>query len=304
MTTGPAALAALLLGGCMGLPRRPAERALYVDTRKVVEVNERLGWEIDRHEIADAVPTLLPSVCQTEPEARLGLGRWLAARIVEEGGSAEARYRDNGHDLEEVRHLLRLERTRDLLEAAAEASAEDCPFWLEPDSDFPGRHGSARRFTLVLESIGGAGLVIRGDDVALGGTGGGRVLGSFGLGDRLALAVGGEVGVVAAFPEDADGNRTLVGNFAGAVPVLLRLRNSLSVVDLEAAPVFRYSGGHLRSPGARLSIGYGLSALRGGGFMPHALLWIGYEWQPPRDGNPAEHSLRLGTKVGLNWDPF
>jgi hypothetical protein len=288
--------------GCGAMPPTPAARSLYVDAEKVVGTGEQLGWVIDQHEVDEALPEVLPSVCQVPEEDRLSLIRWLEARIEAEGGSAEAVYRANGGDLGEVEDLLELERIHMVLMAAERAAGEHCPFWLETDEDFEGIHGT-RGFTVIAETNGGGGLILRDGQIALGGGGGGRVLPSIGFSETVALGIGVELGGAAAFEETASGSVSVAVQFMGAIPLLLRIRDGLGVIDLEAAPVFRYVDDAVRTPGFRVAIGYGLSTLRGGGFMPHAILWLGYEFQPPRLDFGAEHSIRLGTRVGIDWNP-
>ncbi len=295
--------------GCLGLvacasgPRGGAESALYSDLQKVISSTERLDWVVDRHGIEESLPDIMPSLCQVPLESRLATLRFLEAQIAAEGGSAEEIWSQNGHDLGAVEHLLKLERMNLVLQAAMNRAPEDCPFWLEPDEDFNGVHGT-QGFTLIAESNGGGGLIIRGGDVALGGGGGGRLLGAWGFDEHITLATGIELGAIAAFRENEDFEREVQAQFMGAIPLLLRLREGLNIFDIEAAPVFRYVDSSVRSPGFRVSIGYGLGALRGGGFMPHAVLWVGYEYQPARLNFEAEHSLRAGTRVGVNWDIF
>ena len=292
----------MLLTGCVtALPERTSEAALYMDLRKAVESQEGTGWVVDRHEIDEVLPDVARSVCQAEPAARLGVLRWLEAQIEEEGGPARELFaRDRDADVD---GLLTLERTRDVLATAHDSADMDCPFWLESDDAFAGVHGDAARLVLIAESLGGGGLVFRGDEVALGGGGGGRLLFGYGLDVRRTLAIGGEVGGVAELVETGDGGRTLVARFMAGVPILLRTREGLAVVDAEITPIVRFSADRVRPPGVRVALGGGVSTLRLGAFMPHALLWIGYEYQPPWDGGGAEHSIRVGTRVGVDWDP-
>lgn len=283
------------------LPDRTTEAALYMDARKAVESQEGTGWVIDRHEIAEVLPEVARSICEADAETRLGVIRWLEEQIRQEGGPARELYaRDSDADIDT---LLTLERTRDLIRAGHDGAEDDCPFWLEQDPSFAGVHGDAARLIVIAESLGGGGLILRGSELAIGGGGGGRLLFGYGLDVRHTLAIGGEVGGVAELVETGDGGRTVVARFMAAAPVLLRTRNGLAVVDLELTPVVRFSADRIRPPGFRAAIGGGVSTLRLGAFMPHALLWIGYEYQPPWDGGPAEHSIRVGTRVGVDWDP-
>ena len=295
------------LGGCASLPGPTPERALYVDTRNIIESGERLDWVVDARAIDDALPEILKSACQVEPAARQHTLDFIdAQRTIESqklgGGSAETIYQRGNHDLGDLSHLLTLERSHRLLAEAIAAAPSQCPFWLEADPDFTGIHG-VEGFSLILESNGGGGLIVRGKDVALGGGGAGRVLPAYGFSTTMQLATGLEIGAIAAFPENDEGNRELEAQLTAHVPVLLRMYDGLTIYDFEAAPAFRYLDSTIQSPGFRVSAGIGLATLRGGNFMPHAVLWIGYEYQPARLSFDAEHSIRFGTRVGLNWLP-
>ncbi|MEM9194710.1 MAG: hypothetical protein AAGF12_36360 [Myxococcota bacterium] len=297
-------LVSLFLTGCASVPAGNAEQGLYFDVDNIVGAVERFDWIVDRHEIEESLPDTMASLCQTTPATRLRLMRWLEQRIEEEGGSARAVYEQNGRDLGEVGELLRLERVLAVVQEAHARSEEDCPFWLDEDEDFVAEHG-IRNFTLVGESVGGGGLIVSDGEVALGGGGGGRLLFSWGFTDRMSLATGLLVGAAASFPEDEDGNRSIEGNVAAAIPIVLRFRNGLGVLDLEAELAFRFQGSELRTPpGGRFSVGYGLATLREGGFMPHAILYIGYEIQPAFEDLKVESSILVGTRIGFNWDLF
>lgn len=294
----------LLLVGCAtAMPERTSEAGLYVDVRKAVEMGEGTGWVVDRYEIAEVIPKVARSLCEAGPETRLGVIRWLEARIEAEGGPARDAWERNGHDEDAIGELLTLERTREVLREGHARAEEDCPFWLEPDDEFAGVHGDANRAIVMAESLGGFGLVVRDGRVALGGGGGGRLMLGWGLDVRRTMAFGLEVGGVADLTENDDGSRAVAARFAAAAPVLLRLRDSLRIVDFEIAPTVRFTEQRIRPPGFRASVGGGLSTLRLGGFMPHGLLWIGYEYQPSWDGAGPEHSVRIGTRVGIDWDP-
>jgi len=293
------------VGGCAtALPQRAEEQALYLDTRRVVELEETTDWVVDRLEIDETLSDVMESACLAGPETRLGAIRWLEARIVEEGGPAEEAWLRAGRDDGAISHLLTLERTRDVIREAHERAADDCPFWIEEEDGFAGIHSDADRVVILGESIGSGGLVFQGGDVAFGGAGGGRVLLGVGTSQRLTIAAGAELGGAADLPESEDGSRTLEARFYAGVPVLLRWRSTITLFDLEVAPTARFDLDDVRSPGFRVSLGGGLAALRTGGFMPQAVLFVGYEYVAPRtEGGLPAHAVRVGTKVGLDWDP-
>jgi len=274
-----------------------------LDLRRIVSIEEGTDWIVDRMEIEDAAPAAMQSACQVPERARLGLGRWLDARIEAEGGPAEDAYERAGRDLGAISTLLNLERMRAVLRYASDHE-EECPFWLEADDSFAGVHSDAGRFVLLLESAGGGGIVVRGDEVALAGGGGGRILAGWGLNWRFTLAAGLEAGGIAGLTENEAGDLTVAGAFAAAAPLVLRIRtDGLFIYGLEVAPTMRFRDTKVNEPGIRAGLGLGISGLRGGSVMPHGLLMLFYEFQPPRHGATAEHSVRVGTAIGLDWAP-
>jgi len=298
-----ALLLASLAGGCATLPEQPAQRALYVDLRKTVQLSEDTGWVVDRAQMQINAEHTLRSACQVEPAQRDDLDAWISGQLALEGGSAESVYRKHGRDLGAASSALTLERTRLLLRHAQATSAEDCPFWLEPDPEFEGVQGDTGRFVLLGETIGYGSIVFESDDTALGGGGGGRLLLGHGLGSQLTLAIGAELGGVGAFVSNERGARSIETTFIAAVPVLLRVTRFSRLIDFEVAPVARLdSNDDSLPPGVRAAVSAGLATMRASAFMPYAVLWVGYEYHPP-DSGPADHSAHIGTRVGIDWDP-
>jgi hypothetical protein len=299
------ALAFLCSLGCAALPPSGPGRALYVDLRKAVELSEDTGgWVIDRIEIESQAGPALRSVCRVDPIERARLESWLDARIAREGGSAKEIYQRHGGDLDAAADALSYERVRALLRYAERHAAEDCPFYLHPESDFGGIEGDADRFVLWLESLGGGAVVIERGKAALGGGGGGRVLGAWGFGSRLTLAVGGELAGNGSFVDTKTGGRTIETTFTAAVPVVLRVSDFARVYDFEFAPIVRIATpGDELPPGLRVATAIGLTASRGSAFMPYLLLWFAYELHPAHGADPMDHSIRVGTRVGVDLDP-
>jgi hypothetical protein len=284
--------------GCATLPSEPVERALYIDLTKSVQLSEDSGWGIDRIELEEQAENAMRSACQVDPARRAALAAWLDGQLALAGGPSEPRYRATG-ELDET--ALRIERVRALLDYTEAHAAEECPYWIEQDPDFRGRQGDADRFVLLAESQGFGAIVIEGDQKAVGGGGSGRLLLGHGIGPQLTLATGVEVGGTGAFVASEGGKRALETTFVGALPVLLRWTNLSRVFDLEVAPVMRLDTS--ASPGFRTAFGAGLVTMRNSTYMPYVVLWLGYEYQPPDAQSPADHSLRIGTRVGVDWDP-
>lgn len=295
--------AALSLSACASLPESPSSRGLYVDLRKAVELRESLGWYADRLEVEQLVPGAMRSLCQTPPAARDDLRTWIDTQIAELGGPArEAYVADGRRRTARVDRLLRLERVRAVLDGAAE-HADDCPFWLPADENFEGDQGDSGRFVILAESGGGFGAHIGQGAFRLGGGGAGRLLFGAGLDGRWTLAAGLEVGGAGVLTATDEGT-TLVARFQGAVPLLVRLADGLRIYDAEVALTTRWQDETLRMPpGVRVTVGGGLASLRVGSFMPTGVLTLGYEYVPPSGDSAAEHIIRVGTRVGFDWDP-
>jgi hypothetical protein len=300
-----ASLAALLLStlsACASLPPTPAGRGLYVDARKALLGESRLGWTVDRVEIEQAAAEVEPSACRVEPAERAALRRWVASRIAASGGPAETQYRA-GRDIDDLDDVLELERIALLLDKVELYMPGDCPFWVEPEPDFEGEHSTMRRFVLIGESMGGASLLFTRGTTRYGGGGAARLLLSYGFSPHLQLALGGEAGGDAILEENADGQLSPAGGFRFGWPAWLRFIDVDRIYDIELAAVTRLDQGRLSPWGGRVALAGGVTGLRRLGFMPALQVWLGYELYPAQDGLPAQHALRLGTRVGFDWDP-
>ena len=300
------ALALPPLVGCGGAaPAERAERGLYEDLRRVVEHEQRSGsWVIDRYAVEHQADTTLASACRTTPATRVHLDGWLARHIAALGGPSEDAYVRRGRDLGAVEDIRFYERVRMLLHLAIERGPSECPYWLEPDPDFSGVQTNNHGFGLVLESIGSGALLIQDGHVDLGGSAGGRVMPAWAFSPSVLVAIGPELGGTGSFPTDTAGDRQLVAVFAIGVPVLLRVRNGTQHFDFEVAAMNRFTENDFPfAPSLRFSIGYGLSTIRSGGFLPTGGLWVGYQITPAHGTALGEHAILLGTRVGLDWRP-
>lgn len=306
MRFGSTALVALALfaAACGARPEGPAADALYQDLRAIVATRQRVDWVVDRLEVEEAASDVLLSVCQTPPPARGELRAWLDRRIAAEGGPASAQYARNGGDLDALDELLTLERVRLALDYGERRAAADCPFWLRPDPGFAGVQSDANRFVLLVESMGGAQVVIEDGDATLGGVGAGRLLPAYGLGQRVTLGVGVELGVASTFPRDGGGRR-LKPVATAAAPILLRVREETLRFDTEVALTARAGRGELSDPrpGGRVTQGVAIAGLRLAGAQPYGGLWLGYEWLPGDTHHRPLHRVLVGTRFGLDWDP-
>ena len=55
--------------------------------------------------------------------------------------------------------------------------------------------------------------------------------------------------------------------------------------------------------GLRVAQAAGVTTPRIAGVMPYVMLWVGHEWLPGTDTEDGVQIMRLGTRVGVNWDP-
>jgi hypothetical protein len=296
------ALSAGALGACATLPGAPTERALYIDARKALRAESRLGWTVDRIELAEAAVQTEQSACQVTPEARASLAAWVDQRIALLGGSA-ARLYQRGVPKRKLRELIDLEHTRAVLAQIAEHVPADCPFWLTPSPTFSGVNTSAHRFVVLAEGMSGGSLSFSGGKVRAGAGGGARLFASYGTSDRTQLALGIEAGGDAVLQHRDEAAFEPEGLFLFGVPVLARWTDIDRIYDLELAAVTGLNEGKFSPWGGRIALAGGVSGLRRMGFMPAVSVWLGYEAYPAQDGQPARHMIRLGTRVGIDWDP-
>lgn len=292
----------LLLGACATLPQHPAERALYIDSLKALHGESRLGWTVDRVEIAEAAAQAEPSACLVHEERRAHLRRWLEERIAASGGPAAQQFQ-SGVERSDLDHVIELERTRALLEDVELHVPADCPFWVTPTDDFEGLHSVANRFVLIAESVGGASLSFGRGQVRAGGGGAARLLASYGVSLHGQLGLGFEAGGDAVLQKDDSGTLAPEGAFRFGVPAFVRWIQVDRIYDIELAAVARLHDGKISPWGGRVAISGGVSGLRRLGFMPAIQLWLAYELYPRQDGFGSEHIFRFGTRVGIDWDP-
>ncbi|MDB4976957.1 MAG: hypothetical protein JWN48_5298 [Myxococcaceae bacterium] len=297
---------ASLLTACATLPQQPTERAYYIDARKALHAESRLGWTVDRVEIAEASVQAEPSACRVSPAHRKALKLWVAERIAAEGGPAEQQFRAGTH-IDDLDHVVDLERTQALLDQVELHVPADCPYWIRPSEQFHGLHTTAHRLVLIAESMGGGSLSISRGQVTAGGGGAARGFVGYGFSQRFMAAAGFEAGGDATLQKQkadsgvADSAFAPEGAFRFGVPAIVRLTDIDRIYDLELAAVARLSEGKFTPWGARVALAGGVAGLRRIGFMPAIQLWFGYEVYPAQNNLAVEHVLRLGTRVGVDW---
>ncbi|WP_437309169.1 hypothetical protein [Sorangium sp. So ce388] len=289
-------------------PRDLAVVSLLVDLEKMIEVQQSLGWTIDRYELDEIMSPALMSVCSATPETRAAALASLDREIVELGGPVEEAFQRRGGDLGEVEDLLFATRVRALLDEAMRRAGDtrgastECPFWLRPSPSFRGRETDAYRSTLNVEGGGIAVLEGAAGRVLPGAGGSGRLLLGHGLDEHWTFLAGGEFGGTAQFEQTETKTRFPI-SFTVALPMVLRYHARTWHYEGELASLAYFTQDDLRvSPGLRVGGLVGVSALRVRGVMPWAGLGIAVEHVLETYRRPAQWNLKTGARVGFDWD--
>jgi hypothetical protein len=293
------ACVAFAVCGCATLPNGPAERALYLDLRKIVDTNEDGGWTVDRLRLQANAEPALRSACQVTPDTLAELDAWLSDQIQRAGGPAKEAYFARGKKLSAVSHTLSLERTRALLQYVASRTSEDCPFWLSPSPTFAGEQGDSQRWVVLAETQAFGTFTVPGNIPALGG--GGRLFLGHGIGSRLTLAAGADVAASGTFIPSGGQGGGVDAYLTLATPVLLRVTSFSRLYDVELAPVVRLSQGQPAwPPGARMQLGGGFSSVRISPLMPYFMIYLGYEVHPTNTRSGFDQTVQIGTRIAVD----
>jgi hypothetical protein len=290
-------------GAVHAAPPSQAEEGLLHDLRKVVLVQQAIGWKIDRYEYEEMLPDALLSVCAVPQRLRQAALDRLGRQIDAMGGPVEDAFKRNGGEIDELSELVFITRVRHLLHTAMQRAEADCPFWLVPDASFRGHQTNARRFTLQGE---GGGLVmlhlVSRTKAVIGAGGAGRLLFTRGFDTSWLLLFGGEFGAAALLAKTQSGTDLPI-NFFAATPLILRHHNLTWHYDFEIAPVAFFTQDDLRpSFGGRVGGLIGLSTLRVRRIMPWAGIGGAVEYLFANEARPARVILKGGARVGFDWD--
>jgi hypothetical protein len=291
-----------LAGVAQAAPPTRAEEGLLHDLHKMVEVQQAIGWKIDRYEYEDMLPDALLSVCGVAPDVRRTAFARLGRQIDAMGGPVEQAFARNGGDIDELSELVYVTRVRRLLQIAMERSGSDCPFWLLPDPEFRGLQTDAHRFTLTAETGGLVMLHLSEGPPVIGAGGAGRLLFARGFSTRWSLLFGGEFGGAALLAK-TDTGTDLPIHFTAATPVLLRHHRRTWHYDFEIAPVAFFTQADPRpSFGGRVGMLLGISSLRVRRIMPWAGLGGAIEYLFASEVRSWRVILKGGARVGFDWD--
>jgi hypothetical protein len=301
-------LIATVLGACAPtLPDTPIERALIRDVARVVDVRQKVGWVIDEKEVDAALPDVLPSACRAGAPVRAAGLRWLDGEIARRGGEPAEAWRRAGKQLDKIDELLLFARTRLVLARADEWVRDGkCPFWMEPEAGFDGTQVIARRWTVGAEAGGRFVVGSESGVFGYGGGGGGRVLGGYGVTERLSLFVGLEGGGSARFTNAPIGERFDLPDLLGvfAVPVVARRTMGLSgFVEAEVGPMafLNQVEGRLE-PGVRAGFGIGGHYLRlKRGLLPRFTFAVSFDHAPGWGDGATITQASAGLRAGFDF---
>ena len=287
----------------------PSQKALLLDLELIVRAQESTGWLLDEIHFVQMKPRILEMTCQLQLEPLKLLDQKLKVEI-KRVGSVNQRWstlktKGDSVDLDQFSTDLRFERIQRAL-AIGITHRKQCPFWLSPKPLFRGLHRDANRWQLIIESMGGGKVAFQNNDWLVGGSAHGRFLVSHGFNLNQGIALGLEGGVDSLFPRDDQGQRGVEATWLLGIPFLYRGWSDNLRLDTEITALVRLKDQSIdeisNNPlyGFRISQGVGFSALRILGFLPHFMLWVGYEsyWD---EGTQYLHVIRLGTRVGINW---
>lgn len=279
--------------------------AVHLDLERLITYQEKLDWVSDHSALNKLEERLLELTCQVSVEELNALHTTLSQEVERAGGPLEAQWRKASEEEREVlrdelSERLHLERLPLTLSYALSKRAR-CPFWLSPTPAFRGVHRDAGRLQLSLETMGGLQALKTNKGWAYGGSGQGRAFALWGLNLRLALGLGLEVGGASTFPRSKLG-RVLSGMVTAGVPLIARWWLGDWRLDSEVALLARAPQDEDTLYGYRVAQGVGFSTLRISGFLPHVILWAGYErYYGPSAPRLADHVVRVGTRIGVSW---
>ena len=280
------------------------QRYILADLKALITYQERIDWVTDETAIQSLKPRLLELGCRLESDDLQHVEAIISRRIQREGSvkqrwQTQRRSEERRPELSDFSKALAQERVL-LAIQSIQAYRSTCPFWIEAQPHFHGIHRDAHRLQLIFETMGSAQLLIDQSSWTVGGSGQGRLIGVWGFGFNAGIGVGVEIGGASTFPKNAQGERNVKAMWTTGLPILFRGWVDDIRLDTEVALLARVPDGDWGDPlmGYRVSQGVGFSTLRIFGFLPHFMIWTGYE---SYHGQQRLNVVRIGTRVGVSW---
>jgi hypothetical protein len=123
-----------------------------------------------------------------------------------------------------------------------------------------------------------------------------------GVGPRTTLAFGVDVAGSGTFIPQ--GNHGVDAFATVATPLLYRYSSFARLLDVELAPVVRFSPtGRSWPPGGRVELGWGFTSVTLSSFMSYFTIYGGYEIHGVATREPVDHTFQLGTRIAVDWAP-
>ena len=269
------------------------ENPIYRDLERLVHLEGADGWGMDTFEYESIMPKAMDSLCRVEPSKLTELKAWTEVRIDALGGRAEAQYK-NGVAIKELKKVLVVERISAVLEKGT-LLHDDCPFWLETETNFAGRQILDDR---TVFTTGGGGKLVVSDETTLSelsGGGAGRFLLGRALGTHWMWQLGLEWGASAEFAENRIGERTQL-NWATDVvlPLVIRYRFVNTFLESEAGYLLRIDDDGNTGQGVHVGVALGGTASRRRFLLPGGALALSYE---KIFGDIDLHIVKFGFRI-------
>jgi hypothetical protein len=266
------------------------------DVRRIVDVQTRGEWKIDRYEYEEMMPDALLSVCRTTAATRVAAVAAASREVVRPRGPRAA---------EALRFATRVEY---LLAEAIRRAPTECPPWATPQPRFRARQAGVDRFVMAVE--GGPAATVQYARAHPDGTsgfraaggGGGRLLCGRGFGTHWSLRAGAELNVNMLVRRSGN-TAVLPVQYQGAMPIVVRYTAVSWHYNLEVAPlVLATNTDPTPQYGARAGFLVGVSRLARRRVIPWAGGGLMAELFPAAGGRAALLNLRGGLRVGFDWD--
>jgi hypothetical protein len=313
------------------LPPSNFIQVLEIDLHRIIEFQPSVDWLDSKRQLKNLSARILEVTCHIDLKEIQKLEHYYATFIKKSGTvkehwekihqnwkasntlkqddtqssknkSTQYQFMQAKFNINDYGGALQRERVYHALRYASE-NRSACPFWILPNPKAYSIHADSYRGQIILETMGSLQYVMQGQDHQIGGAGQGRVLGMYGFGLHWGLALGVEVGGASVFPKDSEGQRTVKAMWSAGLPVMFRYWYKRIRFDTEVAAVMRKSDDNWEDSlvGYRVAQSVGVSALRIFGFLPHFMIWGGYE---SYYGKQDIQVIRIGTRVGVSWGSF
>ena len=275
---------------------------MLFDLERIVLAEESSGWLIDAAAERRIHPDVMESVCRAVPAVRAAALEQVEAESRSLGDPRTLYLEAGGQLTARVEAAISADRRLAALRHAVEAAPEECPFWLQAESEFRGVQGTRDRVVLNFDTGGTVQLRSTEGTLTVGAGGFGRLLAGYSF-THVSVLAGVELGGGAMLEPNTQPTEFVI-NYLPALPLVVRLHHQAWNFDLEGASVALFQAGNNElSYGVRGGLTVGISSLRIRGILPWVGLGIATEYHFGNSARPEALYLRSGFRVGGVWDP-